>query len=85
MEKGFPVASLRTDHCYCTNELPLRRLYEGVDNTRECNLFCSGIYGQEGRCQRDQCCGGQQTDGEQTYTVFISGSKIWFMKIFRLL
>ena len=83
LDKGFPVASLRTDHCYCTNALPLKRLYEGVDNTKECNLFCSGVYGKEGRCERDQCCGGQQKDGRHTYTVFIFGSKKQFNIIFR--
>ena len=42
--KGFAVASLRKDLCACTNDLPLNRLYEGSDGTRQCNICAARVF-----------------------------------------
>ena len=76
IDKEISVASIRSDDCYCTNVLPLDRLYIGVDGSSHCNLFCSGIYRPSGTCVRDQCYGGEQSDGRHTYTVYVSGSTL---------
>ena len=70
--KGYAVASLRNDLCICTNDLPLDRLYEGSNGTRECNMRCAGIFPDETPCRRDECCGGGDDDNP-VYTVLVVG------------
>ena len=72
-EKGFAVASLREDLCACNNDLPLKRLYEGIDNSKECKMRCAGVLASTAPCEREECCGGNKDDGTPVYTVIVVG------------
>ncbi|XP_044175465.1 uncharacterized protein LOC114954580 [Acropora millepora] len=57
-EKGYGVVSLRDNLCACNNELALNRLYEGTNNSKECNMRCPGVLASTAPCEKEECCGG---------------------------
>ena len=74
-ERGYAVSSTRGQYCYCTNTLPLPRLYQarepqasGTDGP--CSTTCPGasIAGTNTACQGEECCGGPNA-----YSVYLSG------------
>ena len=74
-ERGYAVSSTRGQYCYCTNTLPLPRLYQarepqasGTDGP--CSTTCPGasIAGTNTGCQGEECCGGPNA-----YSVYLSG------------
>ena len=74
-ERGYAVSSTRGQYCYCTNTLPLPRLYQarepqasGTDGP--CSTTCPGasIAGGNTGCQGEECCGGPNA-----YSVYLSG------------
>ena len=74
-ERGYAVSSTRGQYCYCTNTLPLPRLYQarepqasGTDGP--CSTTCPGasIAGTNTGCRGEECCGGPNA-----YSVYLSG------------
>ena len=71
-EKGFAIVSTRDADCYCTNTLPLPRLYDAYSKLAAgdggpCTTTCPGVFTTV-PCEGDECCGGQNA-----YSVFIVG------------
>ena len=61
-ESGYPIASTKGIHCYCTYNLPLPQIHRADDRqsagiTGPCRTTCPGSFTTVG-CQGDECCGG---------------------------
>ena len=74
-ERGFAISSTKGSSCYCTNTLPLPRLYKATEKNASgsdgpCSTACPGTRAaqQNVACQGDECCGGPST-----YSVYLSG------------
>ena len=74
-EAGYAVASTKGSNCYCTNVLPLPRVYDAGDPESSgtdgpCSTTCPGaaIAGSSAACQGTECCGGPNA-----YSVYLSG------------
>ena len=74
-ERGFAISSTKGLSCYCTNTLPLPRLYKANEDEASgtdgpCSTACPGTRAaqQNIACQGDECCGGPSA-----YSVYLSG------------
>ena len=74
-EKGFAISSTKGSSCYCTNTLPLPRLYKANEDEASgtdgpCSTACPGTRAAQRNipCQGDECCGGPSA-----YSVYLSG------------
>ena len=74
-EKGFAISSTKGSSCYCTNILPLPRLYKANEDEASgtdgpCSTACPGTIAAQRNiaCQGDECCGGPSA-----YSVYLSG------------
>lgn len=61
--EGYPIASTKGRHCYCTNTLPIPQLYRAdsdmsAGNGGPCSTVCPGVFTTHS-CQKDECCGGE--------------------------
>ena len=74
-ERGFAISSTKGSSCYCTNVLPLPRLYKANEKKASgsdgpCSTACPGTRAAQRKiaCQGDECCGGPSA-----YSVYLSG------------
>ena len=74
-ERGFAISSTKGSSCYCTNVLPLPRLYKATEKKASgsdgpCSTACPGTRAAQRNvpCQGDECCGGPSA-----YSVYLSG------------
>ena len=74
-ERGFAISSTKGSSCYCTNVLPLPRLYKAKEDEASgtdgpCSTACPGTRAAQRNiaCQGDECCGGPSA-----YSVYLSG------------
>ena len=71
-EEGFAISSTKGSDCYCSNVLPLPRLYSNLEEEASgtdgpCSTTCPGAYTSQG-CEGEECCGGPSA-----YSVYIVG------------
>ena len=74
-EKAFAISSTKGSYCYCTNTLPVPRLWKANNKNASgisgpCSKACPGTRAAQRNipCQGDECCGGPNA-----YSVYLSG------------